>query len=140
VSSSDGYGDGFDDDDDYVEYTLPRASVAAPRPSRTTAPPARRVDAPDESRRPTPEESWRSQLEDMTTTTEIEPIGYGGSGFDDDPRPRAQEYPPLDQRREPEEPFLDDIDTYGGSTSHDSRRNGYRQPPPERRRHADPEW
>jgi EmrB/QacA subfamily drug resistance transporter len=141
VSSSDGYGDGFDDDDDYVEYTLPRASVAAPRPSRTTAPPARRVDAPDESRRPTPEESWRGQLEDMTTTTEIEPIGYGGSGFDDDPRSRAQEYPPLDQRRiEPAEPFLDDIDTYGGSTSHDSRRNGYRPPPPERRRHSDPEW
>jgi EmrB/QacA subfamily drug resistance transporter len=141
VSSSDGYGDGFDDDDDYVEYTLPRASVAAPRPSRTTAPPARRLDAPDESRRPTPEESWRSQLEDMTTTTEIEPIGYGGSGFDDDARSRAQEYPPLDQRRiDPEEPFLDDIDTYGGSTSHDSRRIGYRQPPPERRRHADPEW
>jgi EmrB/QacA subfamily drug resistance transporter len=124
ASGFDDYQDGFDDDDDYVEYTL-----APPRPSRTATPPLR-----EERRRPTPAESWRSQLDDMTTTTEIEPIGRGQNGFgvDDDQRFGHREYPPLDQRRvEADEPFFDDIDTYGGSSSHDYRRNAHRRPPPD---------
>jgi MFS family permease len=109
ASGFDGYRDGFDDDDDYVEYTLPPrpASPSMPRTSRA------KTELPDERRRPTPAESWRGQLDDMTTTTEIEPIRHDHNGFGVDP----------------EAPFLDDIDTYGGSTSHDPRRNGYRQPP-----------
>jgi MFS family permease len=137
-SGLDGYRDGFDDDDDYVEYMLTPARPAAPRPPRAPAPLARRADVADESRRLTPAESWRSQLEDMTATTEIEPIRPGTNGFHGDvPRPGPVEYPPLDQRVEPE-PFLDDIDTYGGSTSHDNRRNGYGRPPAGRRRPQDP--
>ena len=76
----------------------------------------------------------------MTATTEIEPVGHGKNGFhaEDDQRPR--ESSPIDQRRpEPEEPFFDDIDTYGGSSSYDTRGNGYRRPPPDRRRRADPD-
>ena len=121
ASGFDGYRDGFDDDDDYVEYTL-----APPRPSRMATPPVR-----EQRRRPTPAESWRSQLDDMTTTTEIEPIGHGQNGFgvDDDQRFGPREYPPLDHRRvEADEPFFDDIDTYGGSSFHDYRRNAYRPP------------
>jgi EmrB/QacA subfamily drug resistance transporter len=137
ASGHDGYRDGFDDDDDYVEYTVPKSAAAAapPRPPRPAAPPPR-----EERRRPTPAESWRGQLEDMTTTTEIEPIGNGQNSFDidDDQRYRPQEFPPLEHRGVEGEPFFDDIDTYGGSTSHDSRRNGYRRPPPERRRPGDP--
>nr|WP_231997152.1 MFS transporter [Mycobacterium sp. 1245111.1] len=116
----DGYRGGFDDDDDYVEYTL-----SPPQPSRAPTPPRR-----EERRRPTPAESWRSQLDDMVTTTEIEPIRYGHNGFgvDDDLRLGPQ------RRAEPDEPFFDDIDTYGGSSFHDNRRNGYRRQPPDRRR------
>jgi hypothetical protein len=130
ASGLDDYQDGFDDDDDYVEYTLAPAPAAPRGPTLAATPPRR-----EERRRPTPAESWRSQLDDMTTTTEIEPIGHGQDGFgiDEDQRLRPMEYPPLDQRRaEPEEPFFDDIDTYGGSSSHDIRRNGYRRPPPDR--------
>ena len=120
----DGYRDGFDDDDDYVEYTL-----SPPQPSRAATPPRR-----EERRRPTPAESWRSQLDDMVTTTEIEPIRHGHNGFgvDHDRRFGPREYPPLDPRRvEPDEPFFDDIDTYGGSSFDDNRRNGFRRPPPD---------
>ncbi len=131
ASGVDGYRDGFDDDDDYVEYTLPRAAAAPPRPPRATAPPPRRTGpaaAPEARRLPTPDESWRSQLEDMTTTTELEPIGYGHNGFDVAPRLRPEEYRPLDQRRAgPGEQFFDDIDTYGGSTAHDTRGNDSRR-------------
>jgi hypothetical protein len=109
ADGSEGYRDGFDDYDDYVEYTL--------APPRQPAPPRRKL---------TPAESWRAQLDDMTTTTEIEPIrgGHNGFGVDDDRRfgPR---------RVEPDELFFDDIDTYGGSSFHDNRRNGYRRPPPD---------
>jgi hypothetical protein len=76
ASGFDDYHDGFDDDDDYVEYTL-----APPRPSRTATPPVRAG-----RRRPTPAESWRSQLDDMTTTTEIERVvdAHNASHVDDD--------------------------------------------------------
>ncbi len=118
ASGSDGFRDGFDDDDDYVEYTLPPASAAPPRPSRAAAPPPRRL-ADDERHWPTPEESWQSQLDDMTTTTQIAPVERG--------------------RVEPDEPFFDDLDTYGGSSAHDDRGNGQHRLPPSRRRRVDPD-
>jgi EmrB/QacA subfamily drug resistance transporter len=151
--SSDGFRDGFDDDDDYVEYTL---SPAPAKPtSRTSSPPARsqvreprtepltvRIEhprpAPAESWHSSPVESWRSLLED--DAAEAEPIGFAHNGFHGDYEQRlssAQEFPALDQRRvDYDEPFFDDIDTYGGSTDHaprsrggrDERRNGYHLP------------
>jgi EmrB/QacA subfamily drug resistance transporter len=80
VNDFDGYRDGFDDDDDYVEYTL-----SPPRPPRAATPTRR-----EERRRPTPAESWRSQLDDMTTTTEIERVvdAHNGSHADYDPYDR----------------------------------------------------
>ena len=160
----DGFRDGFDDDDDYVEYTLspapkPRsapkpAPAAAPRPARPAPPPRGRAPdphteplaknkeqprhAPNESWHSAPVESWHSLLgDDVTTTTEIQPIRDvpQGSELEDDQRFRpVEEFPPRKRRRlEPEEPFLDDIDTYGGSSSHDGRRNGQHRPPPNRR-------
>jgi EmrB/QacA subfamily drug resistance transporter len=158
-SGFDGFRDGFDDDDDYVEYTLAPAPAAPPRPSRT-APQVRgpagepRTEplpthkehprtAPVENWRTAPVESWQSLLDDVTTTTEIEPITEAHNGFhvDDDQRfGSVEEFPPRGQRHvEPDEPFFDDIDTYGGSTIRDDGSNGYYRPPPGGRRRADPD-
>jgi EmrB/QacA subfamily drug resistance transporter len=110
--------------------------------------------APVENWRTAPVESWHSLLDDVlpddvlpddvlpddvlpddvTTTAEIEPITAVHNGFRVNGEGRfhpVEKFPPRD------EPFLDDIDTYGGSTSLDERRNG-RQPPSGRRR-ADPD-
>jgi EmrB/QacA subfamily drug resistance transporter len=147
VSDSHGYRDGFDDDDDYVEYTLPPkpapasrpTPAAAPRPPRPAPPPRGR----GERRRLTPEESWRGQLEDMTSTTEIQPIRDvpNGSRGEEDRRFNPVENSPPRERRPvaPEQPFFDDLDTYGGSSPHDNRRNGTHHPPPNRRRRLDPD-
>ncbi len=147
ASDSHGYRDGFDDDDDYVEYTLrPKptpasrpAPAAAPRPPRPAPPPRGR----GERRRPTPEESWRGQLEDMTSTTEIQPIRdvpNGSRGEEDQRFNSVEEFPPRERRPvAPETPFFDDLDTYGGSSPHDNRRDGSHQPPPNRRRRLDPD-
>ena len=159
ASGFDGHRDGFDDDDDYVEYTLPPVPAAPPRPSRA-APPARRPavepqteplsthkehprTGPVENWRTAPVESWHSLLgDDVTATTEIEPITAAHNGFRDDEDRRfhpVEEFPARDRGHvELDEPFFDDIDTYGGSTSHDDRRNGRRRPLDGRRR-ADPD-
>lgn len=70
--------------------------------------------------------------DDVTATTEIEPIRDSPNGF------RGVEFPPLERRRgQPDEPSFDDIlDTYGGSSTHDTGRNGHHPPP--RRRRIDP--
>jgi EmrB/QacA subfamily drug resistance transporter len=158
-SGFDGFRDGFDDDDDYVEYTLSPAPAAPPRPSRAPAPARRPAieprteplsthkehprTAPVENWRTSPVESWHSLLDDVTTTAEIEPITEAHNGFHVDNEQRfrpVEEFPPRGRRHiEPDEPFFDDIDTYGGSTSGDGRRNGYRRPPPGGRRRADPD-
>ncbi len=151
-SGLDGFREGFDDDDDYVEYTLSPSPDAPPRPSRAAAPPRRPAaepqteplpthkehprTAPVENWRTAPVESWHSLLDDMTTTAEIEPITEGRNGFraEDDQRFHpVEEFPPRD------EPFFDDIDTYGGSTRRGDGRNGYRRPPPSGRRREDPD-
>ena len=117
--------DGFDDDDDYVEYTLapPRAPVGGhvgeprtePLPTHTEHP----RTAPVENWHTSPVESWHSLLDDVlpddvlpddvTTTTEIELITEGHNGFHVD-----------------DEPFFDDIDTYGGGRR---RAAGWRRRP-----------
>jgi hypothetical protein len=154
-SGFDGSRDGFDDDDDYVEYTLSpaRPRPAAVRPARghirenRTEPLSVRPEHP----RPTPAEnwlnlpveSWHSLLEDATVEAEDEPIGFVRNGFhaDDEERFRSEELPPREYRPvDHAEPFFDDIDTYGGSTDRTSRsgpanppgdsRNGYRPPGP----------
>jgi hypothetical protein len=162
-SGFDGFRDGFDDDDDYVEYTLsPPPTAAKPRvasqPVRgqvhepRTEPLTVRIEhprpAPAESWHSSPVETWRSLLDD--TTSEAEPIGFAHNGFHVEHEQRfssAQEFPALDQRRvDYDEPFFDDIDTYGGASDHAPRsrdagprgeRNGYHLPPRERHGRTD---
>ena len=162
----DGFRDGFDDDDDYVEYTLSPARIAPPsraasRPARgrvhepRTEPLTVRIEhprpAPAENWHSAPVESWRSLLDETDSAPEDEPIGFAHNGFhiDDEQRP-VEEFAPLDQRRvDYDEPFFDDIDTYGGATDHvpgtrgaaarDELRNGYHRPPPSRHRRSDPD-
>jgi EmrB/QacA subfamily drug resistance transporter len=168
-SGFDGFRDGFDDDDDYVEYTLSPAgprpaarAAAAVRPARIredrTEPLPKHVDpprpAPTENWSSSPVESWHSLLEDPTLTAEDDPTGFARNGFhvDDGERFRpAEEFPPREYH--PDEPFFDDIETYGGSTDRMPRsgragprretRNGYHPPGPHRgpgpAREADPD-
>jgi EmrB/QacA subfamily drug resistance transporter len=164
----DGLRDGFDDDDDYVEYTLSPAptaprSRAASRPVRgqvgepRTEPLTVRIEhprpAPAENWHSSPVESWRSLLDETDSALEDEPIGFAHNGFhiDDEQRFRpVEEFSPLDQRRvDYDEPFFDDIETYGGAPDHaprargaaprDELRNGYHWPPPSRHRRSDPD-
>jgi EmrB/QacA subfamily drug resistance transporter len=168
-SGFDGFRDGFDDDDDYVEYTLSPAPTAPP--SRAAARPARgrvheprtepltvRIEhprpAPAENWHSSPVESWRSLLDETDSAPEDEPIGFAHNGFhvDDEQRIRSvEEFPPRDQRRvDYDEPFLDDIDTYGGASDHaprargaaprDELRNGYDRPPANRHHRSDPDY
>jgi EmrB/QacA subfamily drug resistance transporter len=164
----DGFRDGFDDDDDYVEYTLSPAptappSRAVPRPARgqvhepRTEPLTVRIEhprpAPAENWHSSPVESWRSLLDETESAPEDEPIGFAHNGFrvDEEQRLRpVEEFPSLDQRRvDYDEPFFDDIDTYGGATDlaprargaapRDELRNGFHRPSPNRHRRSDPD-
>jgi EmrB/QacA subfamily drug resistance transporter len=113
-----GFRDGFDDDDDYVEYTLSPARAAAPQ--RLDVRPARaRVDegnteplpvhaehprpAPADTWHTGPIESWRSLLDEDEPVAEDEPIGFAHNGFhvDDEQRFRPVEEfsPPPSQPR-----------------------------------------
>jgi hypothetical protein len=92
-----GFRDGFDDDDDYVEYTLSPARSASPERPRAVAPTRPRADddkteplplhtehlrpAPAESWHSAPVESWRSLLDDPAPSSEAEPIGFAHNGF-----------------------------------------------------------
>ena len=161
----DGFRDGFDDDDDYVEYTLAPARSAPPsratsRPARAQAPEPRtepltvRIEhprpAPAENWHSSPVESWRSLLDETDPAPEDEPIGLVHNGFrvDDEQRP-VEEFSAPDQRRvDYDEPFFDDIDTYGGSSDHAPRPRGaaprdglrrHHRPAPNRHRRSDPD-
>jgi hypothetical protein len=111
----DGFRDGFDDDDDYVEYMLSPARSASPQRLRDVRPtPARAEDdqteplpvhaehprpAPAETWHSAPVESWRSLLDDPAP--EIEPIGFAHNGFhvDDEQRLRPiEEFSPPPKR------------------------------------------
>jgi len=166
ASEFDGFRDGFDDDDDYVEYTLSPARSAPP--SRASSRPARgpeprtepltvRIEhprpAPAENWHSAPVESWRSLLDETDPSPEDEPIGFAHNGLhvDDEQRFRpVEEFSAPDQRRvDYDEPFFDDIDTYGGSSDHaprtrgfaprDELRNGHHRPAPNRHRRSDPD-
>ncbi len=167
-SGFDGFRDGFDDDDDYVEYTLSPAPAAPPsraasRPARgqvhepRTEPLTVRIEhprpAPAENWRSAPAESWHSLLDDADPVTEVEPIGFVHNGFhvDDEQRFRpVEEFLPRNHGRvDHDEPFFDDIDTYGGASGpcaartrcrpRDELRNGYHRPPPNRHHRSDPD-
>ncbi|HEY2087616.1 MAG TPA: MFS transporter [Mycobacterium sp.] len=167
-SGFDGFRDGFDDDDDYVEYTLAPAPTAPPsraasRPARAqvheprTEPLTVRIEhprpAPAENWHSSPVESWRSLLDETDSAPQDELIGFAHNGFrvDDDQRFRpVEEFSPRDRRRvDYDEPFFDDIDTYGGSSDHaprppgaaprDELRNGHHRPPPNRHHRSDPD-
>ena len=104
-----GFRDGFDDDDDYVEYTLSPARAASPE-RRDVRPARARVDegnteplpvhaehprpAPAETWHTGPIESWRSLLDDdPRRSRKGEPIRFAHNGFhvDDEQRFRPME-------------------------------------------------
>ncbi|MBV8292693.1 MAG: MFS transporter [Mycobacterium sp.] len=109
-----GVRDGFDDDDDYVEYTLSPARTTPPEQLRGVEPTQARADdasteplpvhaehpppAPAETWDSVPVESWRSLLDDPAPVPEVEPIGFAHNGFhvDDDQgfRPIEEFSPP----------------------------------------------
>jgi hypothetical protein len=167
-SGFDGFRDGFDDDDDYVEYTLAPAPTAPPsraasRPARQqvheprTEPLTVRIEhprpAPAENWHSSPVESWRSLLDETDSTPQDEPIGFAHNGFHVDDKQRfrpVEESSPRGHRRvDYDEPFYDDIDTYGGASDHaprargaarrDEFRNGHHRPPPNRHHRSDPD-
>jgi hypothetical protein len=102
-----GFQDGFDDDDDYVEYTLPPVRADLPEWSRDVRPARTRIDEGNteplpvhaEHPRPVPAdtwhtgpiESWRSLLDEDEPVSEDEPIGFAHNGFhvDDEQRFRS---------------------------------------------------
>jgi EmrB/QacA subfamily drug resistance transporter len=106
--SDDGFRDGFDDDDDYVEYTLSPARAALPerhdvRPARVRVDEGNTEPLPVQPEHPRsasadtwhtgPIESWRSLLDDDEPVAEDEPIGFAHNGFhvDDERRFRPFE-------------------------------------------------
>jgi hypothetical protein len=165
ASDFDGFRDGFDDDDDYVEYTLSPARSAPPlraasRPAREpeprTEPLTVRIEhprpAPAENWHSAPVESWRSLLDETDSSPQDELTGFAHNGFhaNDEQRFRSvEEFSAPDQRRvDYDEPFFDDIDTYGGSSDQaprtrgvaprDELGNGHHRPAPNRHRRSDP--
>jgi EmrB/QacA subfamily drug resistance transporter len=121
VGHHDGLRDGFDDDDDYVEYTLAPARPASPERFRNVEPTQPRADegdteplpvhaehprpAPAETWHGAPVESWHSLLDDLAQVSEFEPIGFAHNGFyvDDEQRFRPIEeflLPPRPSRHE----------------------------------------
>jgi hypothetical protein len=125
VGDDDGFRDGFDDDDDYVEYLVSPARSAPPQRSHDARPTKARADdddtepllahrghprpAPAETWHTASAESWRSLLEDdPALASEVEPIGFAHNGFhvDDEQRFRPIEEfspPPRPSRHEQHE-------------------------------------
>jgi EmrB/QacA subfamily drug resistance transporter len=139
----DDVGDGYDDDDDYIEYTLARPADTAPERARDVEPTEVYADEDDteplaahaEHPRPTPVESWQSLLDEPAPTEA--PIGFAHNGFhvDDERRfrPIAEFSPPAAEPgisgADDEQRFFDDIDgTYGGG-ERPSRYRHYRADP-----------
>jgi EmrB/QacA subfamily drug resistance transporter len=146
----DGFRDGFDDDDDYVEYTIKPApsapsSRAGARPARgqvhepRTEPLTVRIEHP----RPAPVESWHSLLDETDSAPDRGPIGFAHNGF------QAGDEQRFRRRVDYDEPFFDDIDTYGGASDQaprsrgpapqDEHRNGHHRPSRNRHRRSDPD-
>jgi hypothetical protein len=127
-SGFDGFRDGFDDDDDYVEYTLP---PARPRPAVRAAAAVRPARIREDRTEPLPRHV------DHPPPTPDE--NWRGS--------------PVESWHSLLDDFVDDVETYGGSTDRMPRsgppgargepRNGYHPPGPHRGpgpgRRADPD-
>ena len=108
---------------------------------------------PPENWHSSPAESWRSLLDDADPATEVEPIGFVHNGFHVDEEQRfrpVEEFFSRDHSRfGHDEPFFDDIDTYGGAGDRASRsgaatprgelRNGYHRPSRNRHHRPDPD-
>jgi EmrB/QacA subfamily drug resistance transporter len=134
-----GFRDGFDDDDDYVEYTLSPARTGAPERSRAVRPTQPRADernteplpvhaehpgpAPAETWHSAPVESWHSLLDGPAS--EAEPIEFAHNGFhvDDEQRFRPiEEFSPPPKPSRPQKSgtigdrdkqFVEDTDARG---------------------------
>jgi EmrB/QacA subfamily drug resistance transporter len=115
------FRDGFDDDDDYVEYTLSPARAGVPersrdgRPTRArlhegiTEPLPRQVEhtrtAPAETWHTGPIQSWRSFLDDDPAPAEDdEPIGFAHNGFHIDDEQRFRPIDKLSPQPKPSRP------------------------------------
>ena len=131
-----GFREGFDDDDDYVEYTLSPARNASPERPRAVGPTRPRADddkteplplhtehprpAPAESWHSAPVESWRSLLDDPAPASETGPIGFAHNGFHVDDEQRFRPIEEFSARQhtsgmpgERDRKSFDDADTYG---------------------------
>jgi EmrB/QacA subfamily drug resistance transporter len=137
---------GFDDDDDYVEYTLSPALTASPERSALveqsqtyanyddTEPLRVHADhprlAPAETWHSSPVESWHSLLDDPAPVSELEPIGFAHNGFhvDDEQRFRPiDEFPPPEPK--PGTSGDRDEQLFDGTDTHDETRDrGYHRP------------
>jgi EmrB/QacA subfamily drug resistance transporter len=149
VGHDDGFRDGFDDDDDYVEYTLSPALTASPQRFRDVEPTRPRADddntepllvhtdhprpAPADTWHSAPVESWRNLLDDSAPASEVEPIGFAHNGFhvDDEQRFRPiEELPPQQHKSgmpgERDKQFFDDADA--PSAPRGEYRGGYHRP------------
>jgi EmrB/QacA subfamily drug resistance transporter len=152
-----GFQDGFDDDDDYVEYTLPPAPSAPARPSRAAVPPARAYVNDDRTVPLAVQPVQPLQPVQPRPARPVEPNGpahngfrgfQGFQGYDERRFQPVEEFTPRDYHPvRHDEPFFDDIDTYGAGADRASRsgtarphgelRNGsHRQP---RNRHYRPD-
>jgi EmrB/QacA subfamily drug resistance transporter len=136
----DGFRDGFDDDDDYVEYTLSPARRAAPERPRNAAPTRVRVEegnteplpvhtehprpAPADTWHSDPVELWRSLLDDddPVPVPDIEPIGFAHNGFHVDDE---QRFRPMEEFSPPPKP------SRHGQPSRDAPRNRHRRADPD---------
>jgi len=151
--SVDDFPGGFDDDDDYVEYTLSPAPSASARRSRAPVPPARAYVNED---RTVPLAVQSVQPRPAKAVEPIEPAHKGFQGFqgfqvDNERRFQpVEEFTPRDYYPvRHDEPLFDDIDTYGAgadraarsgtATPHGELRNGSHRPPRNRHYRPDPD-
>jgi len=122
-----GFRDGFDDDDDYVEYTLTPARARVdegntePLPVHAEHP----RPAPADTWHTGPIESWRSLLDDdPVSASDDDPIGFAHNGFhvDDEPRFRPIEEfsPPPKPSRPRNRHYRADPDDSAGQGRHSS--------------------
>ncbi len=138
-----GFRDGFDDDDDYVEYMLSPARAASPERLRGVRPTQARAEddeteplpvhaehprpAPAETWHGAPVESWQSLLDDPAPAPEVEPIGFAHNGFhvDDELRFRS----------------IEEVSPPPAKPSRDERQENRSESPRPRNRHyrADPD-
>jgi EmrB/QacA subfamily drug resistance transporter len=156
----------YDDDDDYVEYTLSRAPRVSPEPACDVKPtqtgageddtkplPARAEHpraAPAEIADSSPVESWRSLVDEPTLMSDVEPIGFAHNGFHVDNeqrfRPVEELVPPTVEPGMSQRPsrhgLPDDLLESPRANYHADRvrhRRGESESPPNRHYRVDPD-